>query len=149
MFAFISYQKNLTDKAGLLVKKLIECRIIGLRLERLADIALSPVERGQDRPLSYARQIAGKVELRHVCFRYAETEPFILNNVNMVIELGQFVTIMGPSGGGKTTLMKIMLGLFDPTSGDVLIDDMPLATLGHRVYRENGKRRDASTALFG
>src|SRR5881392_1485194 len=43
---------------------------------------------------------------------------------------------MGPSGGGKTTLIKIMLGLLEPTSGEVLIDGVPLGTLGVRAYRE-------------
>lgn len=137
VFAFVSYKRNFTDKASLLIEKAVEYRIIGLHLDRVADIAMSEQERGQDRPLSYARHIQGKIELRNVCFRYAETEPFILNNVNMIIEAGQFVAVMGPSGGGKTTLIKIMLGLFEPTSGEVLVDDIPLPVLGHRVYREN------------
>jgi len=50
---------------------------------------------------------------------------------------GQFITIMGPSGGGKTTLIKIMLGLLEPTSGEVLVDGVPLSTIGPRVLREN------------
>jgi ATP-binding cassette subfamily B protein RaxB len=54
----------------------------------------------------------------------------------MVIEPGQFVTFMGPSGGGKTTLVKIMLGLLEPTSGEVLIDGISLRVLGSRLYRE-------------
>jgi ATP-binding cassette subfamily B protein RaxB len=137
VLAFMSYKRNFTENAGLLVEKAIEYRIIGLHLNRLADIALSALERGHERPASYAREIKGKIELRNVCFRYAETEPFVLSNVSLTVEPGQFVTIIGPSGGGKTTLVKIMLGLFEPTSGDVLIDDIPLTTIGHRVYREN------------
>jgi ATP-binding cassette subfamily B protein RaxB len=82
------------------------------------------------------RRPRGAIELRNVCFRYAETEPLILNNVNLYVAPGQFVTIMGPSGCGKTTLLKIMLGLLDPTSGEVLIDGVPLGKLGPRVYRE-------------
>jgi ATP-binding cassette subfamily B protein RaxB len=137
VLAFMSYKRTFTENAGMLVEKGIEYRIIGLHLDRLADIALSTLESGHERPLSYAREIRGKIELRNVCFRYAETEPFVLSNVNLIVEPGQFLTIMGPSGGGKTTLVKIMLGLFEPTSGDVLIDDIPLPTIGHRVYREN------------
>ena len=137
VLAFLSYKRNFTEKASLLIEKCIEYRLAGLHLDRIADIALSKRESGHDRPLSYAREIRGKIELRNVCFRYAETEPFVLTNVSLVVEPGRFVTIMGPSGGGKTTLVKIMLGLFEPTSGDVLIDDIPLRTLGHRVYRES------------
>jgi ATP-binding cassette subfamily B protein RaxB len=68
--------------------------------------------------------------------KYAETEPFVLENISFVIEPGEFVTITGPSGGGKTTLIKIMLGLLEPTRGEVLIDGVQLSVLGTRAYRE-------------
>jgi ATP-binding cassette subfamily B protein RaxB len=97
---------------------------------------MNPLEPGHDRPLAYAREIQGRLELRNVFFRYAEGEPFVLEDVSLVVEAGQFVTITGPSGGGKTTLMKIMLGLLVPTSGEVLIDGLPLSTVGIRAYRE-------------
>lgn len=136
LFAFMSYKSNFTAKASTLVEKALQFRLLDLHLERLADIALTPVERGHDRPLAYARPIQGGIELRNVCFRYAETERFILENICLTVRAGQFVTIMGPSGGGKTTLLKIMLGLLEPTSGEVLIDGVPLSTVGVRVYRE-------------
>jgi ATP-binding cassette subfamily B protein RaxB len=136
IFAFMSYKRHFTDKTVLLVEKTLEFRILGLHLERLADIALTPIERGQDQPLAYTRSIEGRIELHNVCFRYAETEPMILENVNLTVDPGQFITVMGPSGGGKTTLAKIMLGLFEPTSGEVLIDGTPLSVIGPRAYRE-------------
>jgi ATP-binding cassette subfamily B protein RaxB len=136
IFAFISYKLQFTQRTALLVEKLVDLRILGLHLERLADIALTPLERGHDQDLSYMRPIRGAIELRNVCFRYAETEPLILDNVNLRVAPGQFMTIMGPSGSGKTTLVKIMLGLLEPTSGDVLIDGIPLALIGPRAYRE-------------
>src|SRR6266480_3673749 len=128
-------QPRLSDSVRL-VEKALDFRILELHLERLADVALSPLERGHDRVLAYTRQIQGQIELRHVFFRYAETEPFVLEDVNLMIEAGQSVTIMGRSGGGKTTLVKIMLGLLEPTSGDILIDGIPLLTLGYKAYRE-------------
>ena len=136
IFAFMAYKRQFTDKAVLLLEKALEIRLLGLHLERISDIALSKLEAGHDRPLEDGRRIWGKIELRNVCFRYAESEPYVLDNVNMMIEAGQFVTIMGPSGGGKTTLIKIMLGLLEPTSGEVLIDGIPLSTIDVRNYRE-------------
>ena len=136
LFAFMSYKANFTSKASLLVEKALQFRLLDLHLERLSDIALSPLERGHDRPLAYAKPIQGAIEFRNVSFRYAETERFVLENVSLTIRAGQFVTIMGRSGGGKTTLLKIMLGLLEPTSGEVLIDGVPLSTIGVRAYRE-------------
>lgn len=136
IFAFVSYKLQFAERTALLIEKLVDVRILGLHLERLADIALTPLERGHDRDLSYIRQIRGAIELRNVCFRYAEGESLILNNVNLCVPPGQFVTIMGPSGCGKSTLIKIMLGLLEPTSGEVLIDGLPLGQIGPRAYRE-------------
>jgi ATP-binding cassette subfamily B protein RaxB len=78
----------------------------------------------------------GRLELRNVCFRYSETEQFVLENINLIIEPGEFVTLTGPSGGGKTTLIKLMLGLLEPTNGEVLVDGLPLSTMGVRAFRE-------------
>jgi ATP-binding cassette, subfamily B, bacterial CvaB/MchF/RaxB len=137
IFAFMSYKQHFTEKAVQLVEKALDFRILELHLERLADIALSPLERGHDQLLAYTRQIQGRIELRNVFFQYAETEPFVLEDISFIIEPGEFVTIMGPSGGGKTTLIKIMLGLLEPTRGEVLIDGIPLSTMGPRAYREH------------
>jgi ATP-binding cassette subfamily B protein RaxB len=137
IFAFMSYKQHFIEKAVQLVEKALDFRILELHLERLADIALSPLERGHDQVLAYTRQIQGRIELRDVSFQYAETEPFVLQDISFIVEPGEFVTIMGPSGGGKTTLVKIMLGLLEPTRGEVLIDGIPLSTMGRRAYREH------------
>jgi ATP-binding cassette, subfamily B, bacterial CvaB/MchF/RaxB len=137
IFAFMSYKQHFIEKAVQLVEKALDFRILELHLERLADIALSPLERGHDQVLAYTRQIQGRIEFRNVSFQYAETEPFVLEDISFIVEPGEFVTIMGPSGGGKTTVIKIMLGLLEPTRGEVLIDGVPLSTIGPRAYREH------------
>ena len=137
IFAFVSYKQQFIDKAVQLIEKGLDFRILELHLERLSDIALSPLERGHDQLMAYTRQIQGKVELRNVSFHYAETESAVLEDISFVVEPGEFVTIMGPSGGGKTTLTKITLGLLEPTRGEILIDGIPLSTIGPRAYREH------------
>jgi len=136
IFALMAYKMNFTEKASTLVEKLLDFRLLDLHLERIADIALSPLEPGHDRPVVYSVPIEGAIELRNVSFRYAETERFVLENINLKIQPEAFVAIMGPSGGGKTTLLKIMLGLLEPTSGEVLVDGIPLHTIGVRTYRD-------------
>jgi ATP-binding cassette subfamily B protein RaxB len=137
VFAFMSYKSNFIDKASMLIETALEVSVLKLHLIRLSDIAMTDQEKGHDRPLSYSREVVGGITLRNVSFRYSETEPFVLKDINLDVEPGRFLTIMGPSGGGKSTLMKIMLGLLEPTSGDVLIDGVPLSVVGVRNYREN------------
>lgn len=65
IFALVSYKRNFTEKAALLIEKAIEFRVLDLHLERLGDIALTPLEPGHDRLLAYARPIDGRIELRN------------------------------------------------------------------------------------
>jgi ATP-binding cassette subfamily B protein RaxB len=136
VFAFMSYKQHFIEKLVALVEKALELKVLDLHLERLADIALARPEAGHDRPLAQPVPAAGRIELRGVAFRYADGEPFVLSGQDLTIEAGEYVTIAGPSGGGKTTLLKIMLGLLEPTSGEVLVDGVPLPVYGARAWRE-------------
>ncbi len=63
-----------------------------------------------------------KIELRNVSYRYAESEPNILQDINLTIESGEHLAIVGLNGAGKTTLVKLICGLIEPTKGQVLYD---------------------------
>ena len=136
VFAFMAFKQHFTGKAVALIETALEFRMLGLHLERLSDIAMTPVEAGHDHPLSTA-PVSGGIALRDLGFRYAESEPCIFRNIDMTIEPGQFITIVGPSGSGKTTLLKVMIGLLEPSEGEILIDGTPLASIGARSWREN------------
>jgi ATP-binding cassette subfamily B protein RaxB len=135
LFAFVAYKSQFADKAGRLLDKAIELRMLRLHLQRLADIALTEAEPGLDQPVGYARPLAGAIEARELSFRYSDDEPFVFENVNFRIEAGEHVAIAGPSGCGKTTLLKILLGLVKPTAGEVLVDGLPLSVIGPRAFR--------------
>ena len=136
LFAFIAYKQQFIDKAVRLVEKAIEFRMLDLHLERLADITHAEPEPGQDRT-SYRTPPSGRIEVRNLSFRYAPGEPHVFEGIDLTIQAGDYVAITGPSGGGKTTFMKVMLGLLQPTDGDVLIDGLPLATYGARSFRDH------------
>ena len=136
LFAFIAYKQQFIDKAVRLVEKAIEFRMLDLHLERLADITQAEPEPGQDRT-NYRTKPSGRIEVRNLSFRYAAGEPYVFEGINLTIQAGDYVAITGPSGGGKTTLMKVMLGLLEPTDGEVLIDGLPLTTYGARAFRDH------------
>ena len=136
LFAFVAYKQQFVDKAVRLIEKAIEFRMLDLHLERLADITQAEPEPGQDRT-SYRTPPSGRIEVRNLSFRYGPSESFVFEHVNFVVEPGDYLAIIGPSGGGKTTLMKVMLGLLDPTDGEVLIDGLPLGTFGARALRDH------------
>lgn len=70
------------------------------------------------------RGIAHKIELKNVTFRYPGSNRDILKNINLVIEAGQTTVLAGLNGAGKTTLIKLITHLYDPTEGDIFLDDV-------------------------
>ena len=79
--------------------------------------------------------LVGGIELRNVSFRYGTGDSDVLQSVNLKIEPGEIIALIGPSGGGKTTLLKIMMGLIEPSGGQVLIDGQPLTATNKRAWR--------------
>ena len=67
-----------------------------------------------------------------VCFRYSNKSSWVLQDVNFIIPKGSRVGIVGATGSGKSTLLDLLMGLLDPSQGQILIDDKPLK-LGHKV----------------
>jgi ATP-binding cassette, subfamily B, bacterial CvaB/MchF/RaxB len=92
-------------------------------------------ESGVDDPIQEGRLFEGRIGADKLAFRYATHEPMVFKDVSFSVEPGQFLAIIGPSGGGKTTLMKVLLGLLDATEGEVKIEGVGLKNFGLRTYR--------------
>jgi len=137
IFAFLAYRLQFATATKSLIDKATEFRMLGLHLDRLSDIALTEEDRGFFEPMAQNKPFEGEIELRGVTFAYGIHDPEVLKGVSLHIRPGEHVAITGPSGGGKTTLTKILLGLLDPNAGEILIDGIPLPRYGRRAYREN------------
>lgn len=138
LFAFMAYRQQFIEKTTALVDTAVRFRLLDLHLQRIAEIAHAERETGLDAAAAdplVARTLSGGVELRGVGFRHAEAEPEVLTGVDLKVAPGEFVAITGPSGGGKTTLLKIMLGLLAPQAGQVLVDGRPLDAAGLAAFR--------------
>jgi len=75
------------------------------------------------------RSVQGRIVFDNVCFKYDKTDQFVLKNINLTIEPGESVAIVGASGSGKTTLVNLIPRFFAPSSGTVTIDGDDLSTL--------------------
>ena len=134
LVAFLAYRQYFTDSVTQLLQKAIEFRLLSLHLDRLSDIIFSEeeaVEDASEAPLN----LKGAIELETVSFRYSDTDRWILEEFSLSLELGSMTTLTGLSGGGKTTLLKLILGLYQPTSGQILIDGQPMSKLGIQNWR--------------
>lgn len=135
LMSFSSYAGTFTVRIFSLIDLLVNLRMLGMHTERLADIVLEKPEEESLIETNLDR-ISGTIELRNIKFRYADGEPWILNDLSLKIPAGQSIALIGSSGCGKTTLCKVMLGLLIPTEGEVFIDDIPIKQLGLSTYRQ-------------
>jgi ATP-binding cassette subfamily B protein RaxB len=134
LFAFFAYKEQFALRVSGLIDKVVELKMLKLQGERLADIVLTAPESEVLVPPRH--DVGAQIELRGVGFRYSEGEAAVLRGVSLVIEPGESVAIAGASGCGKTTLLKLMLGIHEPQIGEVRIGDVPLAHLGLRTWRD-------------
>ncbi len=133
LFAFMAYKNQFTSRMSALIGNLIDIKMTGLHLDRVADIALT--EKEKDGANTQFREISGQLSLNNLQFRYADNEPLLFDDLTLDIKAGSHIAIVGPSGTGKTTLMKLMLGLLSPESGKVESDSVHIEQLGLRHYR--------------
>ena len=133
LFGFLSFKLLFLSRVNNLVDKWIEFRMLDLHAERVADIALAPIEQPRpasapapDAPLSIAAHGLG--------FAYG-VEGFTFRNVDFSIRPGEVVAIVGPSGAGKTTLVKVLVGLLDRSEGALEANGRDVRDWDQSAYR--------------
>ncbi|MGA2583638.1 MAG: ABC transporter ATP-binding protein [Tepidisphaeraceae bacterium] len=97
--------------------------------------------------------IDGKMELQHVWFAYPadvpdKPQPMVLEDVNLRVEPGQTIAICGPSGGGKSTILNLLLRFYDPAKGEVLLDGRDIRSVQRDSFRKRFALVQQETFLF-
>jgi ATP-binding cassette subfamily B protein RaxB len=135
LLAFVAYRTTFSSRIAALTDKFVQLKMLAVHRERLADILLASPD-GRDGNAPGLQPSGSALEAIDVSFRYGDGEPWVLQNVNVRIEPGECVAVTGGSGCGKTTLLKILMGLLPPTEGEVRFGGVPIQALGARKYRE-------------
>ena len=136
LFAVVALRQQFQDRAYPVVEHLQNFKITQMRLERLADITGAQPESGPGEATMvtpFVRQ--GAIAVRGLQFRYAPDGPALLQDVTLDVRPGEFVAIKGRSGEGKSTLMRVLLGLSQPASGAISVDGVRLGPGNLVAYR--------------
>lgn len=128
-----------------------EVQEVAIAVERINDVLeAEPEEDWQAQIHQHLPQLQGFLRFENVTFRYhPESEINVLENLSFEVRPGQTVALVGRSGSGKTTIAKLVLALYPPTEGKILIDGQDITTISRQSLREQIGVVDQDTFLFG
>lgn len=138
---FIEPVKNLID-----LQPMLQTAIVAS--DRLGEILDLEIEKDkQDYKKLRPSSLKGEIEMKNLDFRYGTREP-VLKNINMKIQSGERIALVGESGSGKTTLVKMLLDLYSPEKGEILINGYNIKDISLETLREKIAYVPQDTFLF-
>ncbi|MFU9541644.1 peptidase domain-containing ABC transporter [Klebsiella pneumoniae] len=132
--AFGSFRGQFSDRVASLTNFLLQLRMMSLHNERIADIALHEKEEKKPELDIVADMTPVSLETTDLSYRYDSQSAPVFSGLYLSVTPGESVSITGTSGAGKTTLMKVLCGLFEPDSGKVLVNGTDIRQLGINNY---------------
>lgn len=137
MLAMNAFAAGFLGPLSSLVGTITSIYLVGSYVDRIEDIIETEPERATVSSSSAAPEAPdlGEIALEEVSFRYNDNSPYVLNGLSLQITSGEFVAFVGRSGAGKSTVAKLLLGLYAPTKGHVLYSGTDLGSLDVREVR--------------
>jgi ATP-binding cassette subfamily B protein RaxB len=134
LLAFIAYRTSFVSSAAALIDQIQQWRLVGVHLDRLSDIV---VQAPEPLVITPREELLPGPEIRgqSLTFRYDPSDPPIFEDLDFTIPSGSLVAITGPSGAGKTTFMRLLLGLLTAGEGQLLIDGQRLTPATVAAWR--------------
>ena len=133
--AFLQYSQQFTQPITQLASMANLLQSGAASAERVFEIMDAPEETEPTRPEHLPERVAGRVVFDHVRFSYSP-DTTLITDLNLAVEPGQTVAIVGPTGAGKTTLVNLLLRFYDPQAGTISLDGVDTARLTRDELRE-------------
>ena len=136
MMAFMSLSSYFMDPIGRLVGLQMQIQEANIAMKRMSELYEIEEEQADNENLLGDFDLNGDIEIENVTFRYGSRQP-VLKNVSLTVKQGEKVAIVGESGGGKTTLAKLILGLWTPEEGNIRINGFNIEEVNKKLLRRD------------
>ena len=135
MLALTALAASFLTPVTSLVQNAQQLQMLDAYVERLSDVLQAEPERrpsGAGRPASLG---VGRIDVRNLSYRFSASGPLVVDDVSFSVGPGEKLGIVGPTGSGKSTILMLLLGLYEPAAGTILYDGVPLSELDPRDVR--------------
>ncbi len=152
VYAFQGYMGSFMSPARTIISADQAIQEIRTGMERIDDVMDYPedpmaVEKPMDPGKNYTK-LSGKLEMKNVTFGYSRLDEPLIKNFNLKVEPGQKIALVGGSGCGKSTISKLISGLYLPWDGEISFDDTPIKDIDRRVFTGTLAVVDQDVTLF-
>ncbi len=154
VMAFQGYLSSFMRPASSIISAGQSVQEMVTQMERLDDVmtypdskVFEPVPETEGEEKMHAK-LTGKLEMRNVTFGYSRLAPPLISNFNLTLEPGRKVAFVGTTGCGKSTLAKLISGLYEPWSGEILFDGKPISEIDHSVFTGSVAVVDQEISMF-
>lgn len=135
--AFILYVQTLLTTVRRIVEFTEQFQRGMTGIERFTEIMDQDIEIFDDEDAVDLENVKGKIEIKDVSFKYNNNSENVLNNISFTINPGQKVALVGPSGGGKTTLCNLIPRFYDVEDGEILVEGIDVRKIKLQSLRSN------------
>ena len=153
LLTFLQFLKAMMDPVNMLLEAGENLQVMGAAIDRVNDVMECPEEdgaRGRANPASVrdAQKLTGELEIRNVTFGYSHAAEPLIENFSLRLKPGQRVALVGGSGSGKSTIAKMLVGIHQPWSGEILFDGKPIEDIPRPVFKGSLTMVDQQVVLF-
>lgn len=148
LFALIILTRRVVASVGKIVQVIQGYYQAKTSYELIDQLMCTEIEHPKNKNFIPKEYFEGKIEFKNVSFSYKNNPKEILNNVSFTINPGEKVAFLGDIGSGKSTALKLILGLYTPSKGDIYIDDLDISQIDPNALRSNIGYVAQETLLF-
>ena len=153
LLAFLQFLKSLMDPVDQLLEAGGNIQEMGASLERIDDVMEHPeetsgIESPQIMDFQAIHKLTGHVEMKNVTFGYADFDEPLIKNFDLELTPGMRIALVGGSGSGKTTIAKLLAGLYQPAEGEILFDGKRIEEIPRIQFKSSLAMVDQDIVLF-